>query len=237
MASYEEEKRRLISTGNQELDKRMGGGIPAGSLTLIEGQSGAGKSVLAQQLVWGALSTGKRVAYYSTENTARSLIRQMKSLRQDITDFFLLGRINIYPLRTAPSPDDALGLLTSALKHMSVTKDRELIAFDSLSVFVTNIPSQETLTFFTRAKEICDDNRTLLLTLHSYAFDEPMFVRIRSIADAYLRLRVQEMGDRLLKEMEVAKIRGAELSTGAVTAFDVEPNLGMRIIPMTKAKA
>lgn len=45
--------KRSISTGNIELDKKMGGGIPTGSLTLIEGQSDAGKSVLVQQLAWG----------------------------------------------------------------------------------------------------------------------------------------------------------------------------------------
>ena len=34
-----------ISTWNAEIDKKMGGGIPMGSLTLVEGQSDAGKSV------------------------------------------------------------------------------------------------------------------------------------------------------------------------------------------------
>ena len=235
MADHQE--RRLISTGNPELDKKMGGGIPQGSLTLIEGQSEAGKSVLTQQLVWGALQDGKRVAYYSTENTARSLMRQMKSLGQDITDFFLLGHINIYPMRSAPSADRASELLRTALRHMSAMRDREVLAFDSLSLFVTNIPEQETLAFFTAVKDICDRNKTLLLTMHSYAFSETMFIRIRSIADAYLRLRVREMGDQLLKEMEVAKVRGADQSTGNVIAFDVEPGLGMRVIPMTRAKA
>jgi flagellar protein FlaH len=237
MADLQEPGRRLISTGNPELDKKMGGGIPQGSLTLIEGQSEAGKSVLTQQLVWGALQDGKRVAYYSTENTARSLMRQMKSLSQDVTDFFLLGRMNIYPMRSAPGADQASELLRTTLRHMSTMRDREVLAFDSLSVFVTNIPEQETLGFFTAVKEICDRNKTLLLTMHSYAFSETMFIRIRSIADAYLRLRVREMGDQLLKEMEVVKVRGADQSTGNVIAFDVEPGLGMRVIPMTRAKA
>ena len=51
-------KKRSISSGNLELDKKMGGGIPEGSLTLIEGQSDSGKSVLVQQLTWGALQDG-----------------------------------------------------------------------------------------------------------------------------------------------------------------------------------
>src|SRR3972149_10950795 len=107
MADHQDQERRLISTGNVELDKKMGGGIPQGSLTLIEGQSQAGKSVLTQQLVWGGLQDGKRVAYYTTENTTRSLMRQMSSLSLDITDFFLMRRINIYPIQSAPTEDEA----------------------------------------------------------------------------------------------------------------------------------
>jgi flagellar protein FlaH len=228
---------RLISTGNTELDKKMGGGIPEGSLTLIEGQSGAGKSILTQQLVWGALQAGKHIAYYATENTPPSLIRQMVSLRLDVTDFYLLGRLNIYPIRSSPAGEEARNLLQATLRHMVKMEERDVLVFDSLSVFVANIPESDTLAFFTAIKDLCDQDKTVLLTLHSYAFNEPMFVRIRSISDAYLRLRVGEVGGQLLKEMEVAKIRGAEQSTGNVIAFDVEPGMGMRIIPMTRAKA
>ena len=52
------ETRRVVATGNPEIDKKIGGGIPEGSLSLIEGQSDAGKSVLVQQLIWGALQDG-----------------------------------------------------------------------------------------------------------------------------------------------------------------------------------
>ena len=51
----ERSKDEIICTGHSEIDKRLGGGIPVGSLTLIEGQSDAGKSVLAQQMMWLSL--------------------------------------------------------------------------------------------------------------------------------------------------------------------------------------
>ena len=44
----------VLETGNPELDKKLGGGVPVGSLILIEGQSDAGKSVFTQQLAWGS---------------------------------------------------------------------------------------------------------------------------------------------------------------------------------------
>jgi archaellum biogenesis ATPase FlaH len=37
--------------------------------------------------------------------------------------------------------------------------------------------------------------------------------------------------------MEVAKVRNAMQSTGNIISFGVEPDLGMKIIPISKAKA
>jgi archaeal flagellar protein FlaH len=44
------------------------------------------------------------------------------------------------------------------------------------------------------------------------------------------------MGDRLVKIMEVLKVRGADRPTGDIVTFEVEPKVGMRIIPMSKAR-
>src|SRR5690606_39423514 len=84
MASHDiaETPRRIISSGNDELDSRIGGGLPSGSVTLIEGGSGSGKSVLAEQIVWGALRDGLRAAIFTSENTVKSLIRQMQRDRK-----------------------------------------------------------------------------------------------------------------------------------------------------------
>ena len=69
------------------------------------------------------------------------------------------------------------------------------------------------------------------------SFDEGMLIRVRSLCDAHVRLRLEEVGERLVKIMEVSKVRNAERSTGNIISFDVEPGMGMKIIPITKAKA
>jgi flagellar protein FlaH len=62
-------------------------------------------------------------------------------------------------------------------------------------------------------------------------------MRIRSICDAHLRVRVEEIGAQLMKALEVAKVRGATKQTGNIVNFDIEPHVGIRIIPVTRAKA
>jgi len=234
----ERERKRSITSGNLELDKKMGGGIPEGSLSLIEGQSDAGKSVLVQQLTWGGLREGFRVLYYTTENTSRSLLTQMEDLGLNIEDFFLLGKISIYAVPQAFTEEQSLGVFQLLRAHIAQLQDNfDVVIVDSLTTFVSHVTDQETLTFFTLCKDFCDLNKTLIFTMHSHAFSEQMFIRLRSICDAHMRLRVEEVGDQLVKVLEVAKIRGAEKSTGNIISFEVEPNLGMRIVPITKAKA
>jgi archaeal flagellar protein FlaH len=227
---------RLVTTGNSEIDKKIGGGLPLNSLTLIEGQSDAGKSVLVQQFTWGTLHSGLRIDMYTTENTTPSLFRQMHSLALEIDDFFLVGRINVFPVPNSFTEEQSRQIFKLLLDHIAQSR-ADVVIVDSLTAFVTHASEAETLDFFSQAKELCDAGRSLILTMHSYASTEQLLTRLRSMCDAHLRLRVEEIGTQLVKVLEVAKVRGAAKSTGNIVSFDVEPHLGMRIIPVTKAKA
>ena len=229
----------VVSSGNYEIDQKMGGGIPMDSLSLFEGQNDSGKSVLVQQIMWGGLNQGRRIAMFTTENTVKSLLKQMMSLSLDVDDFFIIGRLNIFPIHVQGVDWDegASGnLLEFMLKSMKQCKN-EVIIIDSLTVFVFHSNDNDILNFFTGCKKLCDLGKTILLTAHGYAFPENLLIRIRSICDAHLHLKIEEAGDQMIKSLEVAKIRGAQKSTGNIVSFDVDPGFGMRIIPISKAKA
>ena len=227
---------KIISTGSGELDKKMGGGIPLGSLTLIEGTSGAGKSTLAQHLLWGAMTMGGSSVVYTTENTVKSLLRQMESPGMDVRDYFLLDMLRIYPLESKGFDDpgnayEALSDHIATLPHFSLT------ILDSLSTFLIDSTEEQILRFFSRCKSLCDAGRTIICTAHSHAFEERVLTRVRSVCDAHLRLLVEPGASELVKTMEIAKVKGAELATGGIVSFAIEPGIGMRIIPISKARA
>ena len=58
-----------IKTGIKQLDSLLKGGLPLGSITLITGKAGEGKSVLASQLMLSAVDQGHKVFAYSGELT------------------------------------------------------------------------------------------------------------------------------------------------------------------------
>ena len=223
-----------ISTGNTEIDKKLGGGIPLGSMVLIEGESDSGKSVLTQQMIWGSLYDGFSSVLYTTENTTKSFIRQMNSLSLDVTDFVLLGKLKIFPIMASQidlSAEQVFNVLLSGINHYDHSG---LIVVDSLTTFITHTSIEETMTYFETCKQFCDMGITVINVVNNYAFSQADLARVRSICDAHLRMKTEQVGDMLVKVLEVAKVRGAEMNTGNIVSFDVEPMLGMRIIPISK---
>ena len=76
-----------------------------------------------------------------------------------------------------------------------------------------------------------------MVVVHSHALDTSALIRIGSLCDAHLRLGIENVGTKLMKILEVAKVRGAAKATGNIVTFDVEPGLGMKIMPFSKAQA
>ncbi|MCB8942979.1 MAG: flagellar accessory protein FlaH [Ardenticatenaceae bacterium] len=222
-----------ISSGNGELDSKMGGGIPLGSLTLIEGSSGAGKSVLSQQLIWGSLQDGFNLSLFTSENSVSSLIKQMRSLDLDILDFLLLGKIHIYPMELSRLGRQAPNLLLQAMRQEN---GRNMIIIDSLTLAIGQSTTEEVLGYFEESKRLCARGYTILVVLHSHAIGGELLVRLRSLCDAHLQLRTEEVGKKLVKTLEVTKVRGADKTTGNIVSFEVEPGWGMRVIPVNKVK-
>ncbi len=226
----------MISTGNEELDKKIGGGIPSGSISLIEGQPDAGKSVLTQQMVWGSLKNGYRVAIFTTENSVKSLVTQMQSLNLDILSYFLLSRLQIFPIdarKASRSLND--GLLP--MVESCAMKGFDLAVIDSITYYATHVEVSDLITFFEDLKSFNSKGLSVVCSIHSYAFDESTLIRIGAMCDAHLRLRIETMGAKLVKILEVAKVRGAVQKTGNIISFDVEPSWGIRVIPYSKARA
>ena len=231
------EELSVITTGSTEIDRRLGGGIPYTTVMLIEGQDASGKSTFAQQLLWGTLNAGHRASIYTTEQNVHALLRQMESLGQDATDYFLLNDLQIFPLSSSGENEDPDLFFKLLSEHIWQQDSSRMIVIDSLTTFVSRAGGEQIQDFFNEMKNVCERGQVIACTVHENAFDEEFLLRVRSICDAYLRLQVNASGTSLVKTMEVAKIRGADMRTGNILGFEVEPGMGIRIVPVSRAKA
>lgn len=233
-----EEGKKILSTGNNELDKKIADGLPLESLTLIEGENDTGKSVLTQQIIWGAMRQGLNADLFTTENTSKSFLTQMESMSLDISDYFAWGYLRIFPLHNVGfewKKDEMQGILQALIFHMQKSV-AEVIVIDSLTLFSEYSSTDMILAFFTNCKNLVDQGKTILITLHTYAFEAETLVRIRSICDAHLFMKKALVGSKYVMMLEVVKVRGAQKTTGNIISFEVHPGYGMKIIPMTFAR-
>jgi archaeal flagellar protein FlaH len=232
------EDKQILSTGNSEIDKKIADGLPLRSLTLIEGENDTGKSVLTEQIIWGAMKQGLNVNLYSTEMTAKSFLSQMESMSLDVSEYFAWGYIKLFPLHMVGfkwSKTEMDGILERIIDHIRGSKAQVAI-IDSLTMFTEYTTQETVLTFLTNCKTLVDHGKTILITLHTYAFQEDTLIRIRSICDAHLMMKKTLLGDKYVMVMEVIKVRGARKTTGNLVSFEVHPGYGMKIIPVSMAK-
>lgn len=77
-------------TGLVEFDRVLGGGVVPGSIVLIGGEPGVGKSTLVLKVAGILSKKGKKILYYSGEESALQLKLRANRLGVDSEDIFLL---------------------------------------------------------------------------------------------------------------------------------------------------
>ena len=95
------------STGIGELDRVMGGGIVKGSVTLVGGDPGIGKSTLLLQMC-GSVARGSKLLYVSGEESARQLKMRAERLGVNGGGLYILNETDVDSVTeaiSASSPD------------------------------------------------------------------------------------------------------------------------------------
>jgi DNA repair protein RadA/Sms len=88
---YDEEKRLI--TRNTELDKVLGGGLVEGSITLLGGEPGIGKSTLSLQIALGLKD--KKVLYVSGEESAKQIKMRSQRMAGNQNSSYLLCEVSL----------------------------------------------------------------------------------------------------------------------------------------------
>ncbi len=84
-----------FASGSRELDLVLGGGIVPGSLTLIGGSPGIGKSTLLLKIAGNLARSGTKVLYVSGEESAGQIKLRANRLDANHADLYLLSEINL----------------------------------------------------------------------------------------------------------------------------------------------
>jgi flagellar protein FlaH len=229
----------LLPSGNAELDRRMGGGLPKPSFTIIEGANDSGKSVLVQQFIKGTLDTGCNVCLITTETTIPTLLEQMEQINLKVLKNFLWGRFRVVPLQlegTRWTNYLRRNILNDLSKYLGYIRS-ETIFIDSFTFFATEADESDVLSFLTQCRNLTRHGKSMVLTLHTDSISEDLLTKICALCDCHIKLRIENFAGEFIRVMDIIKFRGSNEPSGLTLSFKVDTAFGLQVLPIEIARA
>ena len=239
MSAFGEDE-NVLKLNNPELDRKMGG-LPLPSFTLVEGANDSGKTIIIQQFTYGALTAGKRVLYITTEDTAKGLVNNMERLNWNITDYYLMGKFRITTMNTMNMDwtEEVSKYYLIALSNFIKQRgdNYDIVFIDSLTHLVSHATESDVMEFFSTCRYIVDTmGLTFVMTMHPYAINSELLVRLRTFCDGHLVLEIKSFRDRTALTINIAKLKGATKTVSETISFEVSPAYGIKILPFSSTR-
>jgi len=218
-----------------ELHTSLGGGLPAGSIMLIEAAFGSGKSVIAQRFCYGLLTHEHQVSYISTELTVKDFIDQMYSLDFPIATSMLHERLLFIPvlplIGKSQERTDFLGRLMKARGLF----ESEIVFLDTFSALVKNsldgtAKAIEVLGFF---KKLSAMGKIIVITVEQGDLDEDVLKEFKAAAHIYFKIEAKQIGSDVARNIMVQRFQNSPKKVDDMVGFKVVPKVGI-IIEITQ---
>jgi circadian clock protein KaiC len=197
-----------LSSGIEELDQLLGGGIAAGSSTLVIGPAGTGKSLLILQYLRAAVERGERAALFVFDEELGLLLSRASGLGIDLVGMREAGKIVIEQM-------DAAELTPGEFSHrVRECVDRQqisMVAIDSLNGYQAAMPEEQFLVL--HLHELLQYlNRKgaatfLAIAQHGMVGDMKQTIDVTYLADTVVLLRYFEAMGRIRRAMSIMKKR------------------------------
>lgn len=222
---------KRLATGVPGLDVVLGGGLEPGSVTVLAGAPGAGKTILAQQMCFANATTERRAIYYTTLSEPHSkLVRHLEPF--SFFDPDTLGpRVEYLHLGDLVRDDHAgrMEPLVDEVVRKTMDEQPALVVIDSAKALRDFTGERDLrMAFYDLTSRFAHTDAALLL-LGEYTPAEMAAGVEFSLADTIIHLayEAREPNDR--RWLRVVKMRGTHHLEGKHT-FRIGPT-GFEIFP------
>ncbi|MDQ1616154.1 MAG: circadian clock protein KaiC [Actinomycetota bacterium] len=228
-----------VSSGVPGLDPLMGGGIPAGDVTLVLGPSGAGKTLLCLGHLVEGLARGDDCLFVSFQDAADQLLRMAAGVGWDLQAALDDERLTIVHV---PIGRLDLDMLASMIRRRLAERPAGRVVIDSLAELLSASREVERLPAYLRSLTalIRSDGSSLFVTSETTTMGPPSretFGDLMFLFQNVIQLRYIERASRLGRALNVLKMRNSGHDTGLYLCEigDGGLTVGERLIDVTGA--
>ncbi len=200
--------RTQFSTGIAEFDALMGGGVEAGSSTLILGPAGTGKSLVAMSFVKAAIARSEKSALFIFDEELGLLFDRMEAMNIDLRAEMDNGNIQIEQIDAAElSP----GEFADRVRTTVDSKKIKTVVIDSLNGYQAAMPEENSLILHMHEllQYLNRQGAATFMTVaqHGLVGEMGTPVDVTYLADTVILLRYFESRGRVRRAISVIKKR------------------------------
>ncbi|HYC32330.1 MAG TPA: ATPase domain-containing protein [Gemmatimonadales bacterium] len=198
----------VVSSGNKEIDLLLGGGLDAGTCTLLMGPTGVGKTVLTTEIAVAAARRGERAILFLFDERVRTFTERARKLNLGMDEELASGWLvlqQIDPTELSP------GAFAARVVETVEREGSRMVGIDSLTGYLNAMPAEQLLNIHLHElfSYLGQRGVTSMLTLAQHApFSESSVVADLSyLADAIILLRYFEAIGEVRQAISIIKRR------------------------------
>lgn len=227
---HAEFERGVAESGLKELDDLLGGGLDRGTVTMLVGPSGTGKTSLALQYAMAATRRNEHVAYFSFDETRETWMLRGAALGLPLEEACESGKLDwdrANPSRLSP------GEFVWKVRRQVEDNGARVVVIDSLNSYLATMPEErslvlqmhELLTYLSNQGVVT----LLVLSQQGVIGDVTNPVDLSFLSDTIVLFRFFEASGEVRKAISVVKKRTG-VHELAIREYRLFPN-GMRVGP------
>ena len=196
-----------VPSGVPELDALLGGGLDAGTSTVLMGPAGTGKSTVAAQFVATSAARGERAVMFCFDESPTNLLVRTGKLGIPLAEHVDAGRVQLLPIDPAEFTPGEL----SHHVRVHVGQGARVIVLDSINGYINALPAERFLAAHLHEllAYLSEMGVATILTLAQHGFfgvaDLP--ANISYVADTVVLFRYFETAGNVRQAISVVKKR------------------------------
>ena len=203
------------SIGVAGLDELLDGGLPRGSATVVQGGTGAGKTMLSFNFLMAGMALKEKAVLFTLEETPDQLREIAKGLGWDLAALEASGMLVIkYTSPVELMTDRFLDAAREEVRRLGARR----VVFDSLTTMSLGVASERRFKelVYAAAKHLRSVGCSVLMTMESEQLlgnANLSGLGVSFMADNLIQIRYVEIDGRLERAISVIKARGINLNS------------------------